>query len=71
MGPWLHPLKKIYFNLFFDCTNSAGGILVPWPGMEPKPPAVEVQSLNPWTTKEVSDSTSFFFFFNKVGFIYF
>ena len=31
----------------------ACGILVPWPGIEPVPPAVEVQSLNYWTTREV------------------
>ena len=28
-------------------------ILVPQPGIEPVPPAVEVWSLNHWTTKEV------------------
>ena len=33
----------------------ACGILVPQPGMEPAPPAVEVQSLNHWTTREVPD----------------
>ena len=27
-------------------------ILVPWPGIEPVPPAVEVRSPNHWTTKE-------------------
>ena len=32
----------------------ACGILVPPPGIEPTPPAVEVQSLNYWTTVEVS-----------------
>ena len=29
------------------------GILVPQPGIEPTPPAVEAQSLNHWTTSEV------------------
>ena len=28
-------------------------ILAPQPGIEPMPPAVEVQSLNHWTTREV------------------
>ena len=28
-------------------------ILVPCPGIEPRPPALEEQSLNHWTTKEV------------------
>ena len=27
--------------------------LIPWPGMEPGPPALEVQSLSYWTTREV------------------
>ena len=31
----------------------AYGILVPWPGIEPVPPTVKVQSLNNWPTREV------------------
>ena len=31
----------------------ACGILVPQPGIEPTPPAVEAQSLNHWTAREV------------------
>ena len=31
----------------------ARGILVPWPGIEPKSPVLEVLSLNHWTTGEV------------------
>ena len=31
----------------------ACGILVPQPGIESMPPAVEAQSLNHWTTREV------------------
>ena len=27
--------------------------LVPWPGIEPRPPALEVWSLSHWTTREV------------------
>ena len=27
--------------------------LVPWPGIEPRPPALEARSLNCWTTREV------------------
>ena len=44
------------FNVFiyWPC-HVACGILVPQPGVEPAPPAVEVQSLNHWTTKEVPD----------------
>ena len=29
------------------------GLIVPWPGTELMPPAVEAQSLNHWTSKEV------------------
>ena len=28
-------------------------ILVPWPGIEPEPPALGAQSLNCWATREV------------------
>lgn len=71
-GTLTPPFKKLFkfIFIFWLHQKSAGGILVPWPRVEPKSPAVEVQSLNHWITKEVSDSTSFFFF-NKVGFIYF
>ena len=31
----------------------AYGILIPQPGFEPIPPAVEVRSLNHWTAREV------------------
>ena len=31
----------------------ACGILVPQPGIKPMPPALEAQSLNHWTTREV------------------
>ena len=34
--------------------STACGILVPQPGIEPTSPAVEAQSLNHWTTSEVS-----------------
>ena len=40
----------IFFFFFFGRT--ACGILVPRPGIEPAPPAVEAQSLNRWTTRE-------------------
>ena len=29
------------------------GILVPWPGIEPAPPALEARSRNHWTAGEV------------------
>ena len=40
-------------NNFFLAHCRAYGILVPQPEMEPKSPAVEGQSLNHWTTREV------------------
>ena len=44
-------MSKI-FILFFP-HHHACGILVPQPGIEPVPLAVEAQSLNHWTTREV------------------
>ena len=40
------------FKLAFPC-----GIcnLVPWPGVEPRPPALHAQSPSPWTDREVQD----------------
>ena len=33
--------------------------LVPWPGFEPVPPAVEVQSVSQWTNREVAWNSQF------------
>ena len=41
------------FSLFFWPHHVASGILVPQPGAEPAPPALEVRSLNHWTTRQV------------------
>ena len=38
--------------MFWLCCVACG-ILVPQPGIEPAPPAVEAQSLNHWTAREV------------------
>ena len=49
-------MEEIYirFSFFFFCPHCvACGILFPWPGMEPELPAVEAQSLNHYTTREV------------------
>ena len=43
-------------------------ILVPWPGIEPVSPAVEAQSLNLCTSREVSLWVLFCFFFNTKAF---
>ena len=55
-------------NLFFFFKNlkflcfwphfTACGILVPWPEIEPIPPALEAQSLNHWTAREVPNLLS-------------
>ena len=42
----------IYLFIFWPC-RTACWILVPRPGIEPLPPAVEARSLNHWTTREV------------------
>ena len=38
---------------FFWLHRVACGILVPGPGIEPAPPALEAQSLHHWTAREV------------------
>ena len=43
----------VLFCFFLATPHSARGILVPQPGMEPTPPAVEAQSLNHWTARVV------------------
>ena len=46
--------SSILFILFYFWPyHAACGILVPRPGTEPAPPALEAQSLNHWTTREV------------------
>ena len=52
---WIHSTHFIffYFYLFIWPCLGACGILVPWPGIIPTPPAVEVWSLNQWTSREV------------------
>ena len=41
------------FNFIFWLHPVTCGILVPRPGIEPVPPAVEARSLNHWTAREV------------------
>ena len=43
---------KTLKKFFWPC-HTTYGILVPWPGIKPLPPAVEAWSLNHWTTREV------------------
>ena len=44
------------FIYFYWPRHAACGILVPQSGIEPTPPAVNVQSLSHWTTREVPES---------------
>ena len=46
------------FFFFFFLFGRAMQILAPQPGIKPTPPAVEAQSLNHWTTREVPVSCS-------------
>ena len=52
---WDHDTRfATYFSfLFFWPHCVVHGILVPRPGIEPMPPAVEAQSPNQWTALEV------------------
>ena len=45
---------NIFF--FFWPHRKACGILVPWPGIEPVPAALEVWSLNHWKAREVPEA---------------
>ena len=48
------PIFQFYFIfLFLWLHHVACRILVPWPGIEPEHPAVEAQSPNHWTTREL------------------
>ena len=51
-GPW--GSKESDTTKWLHLYSMACGILVPIPGIEPMPPELEVQSLNHWTTMEVS-----------------
>ena len=49
----LQYISLVAQNNFFLPYHDARGILVPWPGTEPVPFAVEAWSFKPWTTREV------------------
>lgn len=52
------PLPRAYFfKIFWGCTLQACRILVHWPGTEPIPPAVEIWSLNHWTSRDSDNAT--------------
>ena len=63
----LSPGLILEFSFFFFWPRLAAcGILVSLPGMEPVPPAVEVQSPNQWTAREVPILEFSYLFFVSV-----
>ena len=48
---YLRKKKNFFFNFWLH--HVACGILVPRPGIKPAPPALETQSLNHWTARDV------------------
>ena len=54
-----YPHFLSFFFFFFFLTVLHGMILVSQPGIESVPPALEVQSLNHWTAREVSHFLNF------------
>ena len=58
----LESFDFFFFFFFFlpHCTPCR--ILVPWPGIEPIPPAVKSRSLNHWTGREVPEILCLFLF---------
>ena len=51
--------KLSFFSVFFFFLAMLCGILVPWSGIKPVSPVVEVQSPNHWTIREVPASQYF------------
>ena len=49
--------QSLLTSSFFYCLAMPCGLLVPRPGIEPTPPALEAQSLNQWTAREVPDQS--------------
>ena len=59
---WATREAMFYFSFIiylFFWPHSTLDILVPWPGIEPTPPALEAWSLNHWATSEVPPSLCF------------
>ena len=50
---YMYTAYFFFFFSFFPLHLKACEISVPWPGIQPEPPALEAQSLNHWTTREV------------------
>ena len=63
---WLLQILVVACRIFSCSTRD----LVPWPGIEPGLPALDVQSLGCWTTREVPSPAAFIYLFviNYFGF---
>ena len=57
LGPGRAPQGEDFF--FFGGEATAYGILIPQPGIEPMRPAMEAQTPNHWTTREVPQGEDF------------
>ena len=60
-GSLLSTPSPVNIIIIWLCSESCV-ILVPWPGMEPAPSALEAWSLNHWTAREVSQNLLFVVF---------
>ena len=56
---YLFTYLYVLFLIFLATCHETFGILVPWPGIEPTMPALEVQTPKCWTTREVPGLTSY------------
>ena len=54
----LNLFQYCFCFMFWFLVCEACGILAPKPGIEPAPPALEAQSLNHWTAREVPSVVS-------------
>ena len=66
-----HPVASLglgWWSLsgFFWLLPEASGILVPWPGIEPMFPPLEMQSLNHWTLRKVPLSSPWYNVQNQI-----
>ena len=55
-----------FFSFFLPSDPPSHGILIPWPGIEPTPPAVETWSPNCWTTREAPLYLIFSIYFHSL-----
>ena len=56
-GLWLSSSHFFIYKIFILFLAAPSDILVPWPGIEPVPPALVTWSLKHWTTREVPLAT--------------